>query len=89
MHRPLCAARLDRVEALIELVGALLILSAFVLSQLGRLATASLAYMLLNFVGAAVLAVVAALDGDAGFLLLEGVWALVSAYGIARFVRTS
>ena len=74
------------MEALIELVGAVLILSAFVLAQLGRLRTASLTYMVLNFVGAGILAVVAALDGDTGFLLLEGVWAVVSGFGIVRLL---
>ena len=74
------------MQQLIELVGAVLILSAFVLAQFGRMAPASLTYMVLNFVGSAILAFVAAIDGDAGFLLLEGVWALVSGYAIARFV---
>ena len=74
----------DSVEPLIELVGAALILSAFVLAQLGRLRTASLTYLVLNFVGAGILAVVAAFDGDIGFLLLEGVWATVSGFAIAR-----
>ena len=75
------------MEQLIEVVGAVLVLSAFLLAQLGRLATASLTYMVLNFVGAGILALVAAFDGDTGFLLLEGVWAGVSAYAIARSVR--
>ncbi len=74
------------MEQLIEIVGAVLILSAFVLAQLGRLATASLTYTVLNFVGAGILAFVAAFDGDTGFLLLEGVWASVSAYAIARLL---
>ena len=74
------------VEQLIELVGAVLILTAFVLAQFGRLATASPSYMALNFVGSAVLAFVAAVDGDVGFLLLEGVWAMVSGFAIARFL---
>ena len=72
------------MEPLIELVGAVLILSAFVLTQLGRLSTASLNYLLLNFGGSGILAVVAAVDGDTGFLLLEGVWAIVSAYSLVR-----
>ena len=72
------------VETLIELLGAALILSAFTLAQLGRLETASIVYLVLNFAGAGILAVVAAVDGDTGFLLLEGVWAAVSALGIAR-----
>ena len=74
------------VEHLIELAGAVLILTAFVLAQFGRLATASLTYMVLNFVGSAIIAFVAAFDGDVGFLLLEGVWAIVSGYAIARFL---
>ncbi len=74
------------MEQLIELLGAVLILSAFVLAQLGRLATESLTYLVLNFTGAGILAVVAAIDGDTGFLLLEGVWAAVSASAIVRFV---
>ena len=74
------------METLFELVGAALILSAFVLAQVGRLATASLAYLVLNFFGAGTLAVVAAVDGDVGFLLLEGVWATVSAFSIGRGV---
>lgn len=74
------------METLIELVGAALILSAFVLAQMGRLQTASMTYLVLNFLGAGTLATVAAVDGDTGFLLLEGVWAAVSAYSIVRGV---
>ena len=69
-----------------ELVGAVLILSAFVLAQLDRLPTASLAYLSLNLAGSGILAVVAAIDGDTGFLLLEGVWAAVSAFAIVRLL---
>ena len=74
------------VEHVIELTGAVLILTAFVLAQFGRLATASLTYMVLNFVGSAILAFIAAVDGDVGFLLLEGVWAMVSGFAVARFL---
>ncbi len=74
------------VEHVIELTGAVLILTAFVLAQFGRLATASLTYMVLNFVGSGILAFTAAVDGDVGFLLLEGVWAIVSGYSIVRFL---
>ena len=74
------------METLFELVGAALILSAFVLAQLGRLTTASQVYLVLNLFGAGTLAAVAAVDGDVGFLLLEGVWATVSAFSIVRCV---
>jgi hypothetical protein len=74
------------VESFVELVGAVLILSAFVLVQMGRMDPASLIYLVLNLAGSGTLAVVAAIDGDVGFLLLEGVWAAVSAYGVARLL---
>jgi hypothetical protein len=74
------------VETVVELVGAALILSGFVLAQTGRLATASMTYLVLNFFGAGILAATAAVDGDLGFLLLEGVWATVSAFSIVRSV---
>jgi hypothetical protein len=74
------------LETLVELVGAALILSAFVLAQLGRLATGALTYLVLNLFGSGILAAAAAVDGDIGFLLLEGVWAAVSAVSLIRCV---
>ena len=74
------------MEPLIELLGAILILSAFVLAQSGRLTTASPTYLLLNLAGSGILAVVAAFDRDVGFLLLEGAWAGVSAHAVVRLL---
>lgn len=73
---------------MIELLGAVLILSAFVLAQVGRLNTQSLRYLVLNLAGSGVLAIVAGIDGDVGFLLLESVWAAVSAVGAVRLLLT-
>lgn len=75
------------MEQIVEVGGALFILSAFVLAQVGRLATTSLVYLLLNLAGSGILAVVAAIDGDTGFLLLEAVWAAVSALALVRLLR--
>jgi len=74
------------MESAVELVGAVVILSAFVLAQVGRLPTDSLAYLVLNLAGAGTLAVVALIDGDVGFVLLEGVWSAVSAVALARLL---
>lgn len=74
------------MESLIELLGAVLILSAFVLAQLGRLETASPVYLFLNLAGATILTFAAAFDRDFGFLVLEGVWAVFSAYALVRLL---
>lgn len=68
----------------VQIGGSLLILVPFVLAQLGRLTPKSVAYLILNLIGSIVLAVDAALGHQWGFLLLEGVWAAVSAFSLAR-----
>jgi hypothetical protein len=65
-----------------EIGGSLLILSAFAASQAGRWSPHSVAYLVLNLAGSAVLAVIALTQQSWGFLLLEGTWALVSAYAL-------
>jgi hypothetical protein len=64
---------------LIQILGSCLVLTAFVAAQSGRVTSTSVSYLVLNLVGSAVLAVLAALHAELGFLLLEGVWAAVSA----------
>ncbi len=66
----------------IQIIGALIILGAFAGSQLGELPTDSRRYLALNVVGAAILAVLAVIEGQIGFVLLEGVWAAVSAWSL-------
>lgn len=74
-------------EQLVQIAGALLILSAFVLAQMRRMETSSRSYLALNLAGSIVLAILAGLDRDLGFLLLEGVWAVVSAAGLIASLR--
>jgi hypothetical protein len=68
----------------IQMVGAILVLAAFVLAQRHRLSTDSATYLALNAVGTATLAIVAGVNRDLGFTLLEGTWAIVSAMGLVR-----
>ena len=57
----------------------------FVLVQLRRMRTDTTAYAALNLVGSAVLAIDALHGHQWGFLpLLEGTWAVVSAYALVR-----
>jgi hypothetical protein len=75
------------MDQLVQIVGAILILTAYAGAQFGRLDQRSISYLVLNLVGSAILAVLAALDGQLGFLLLEGVWAVVSAWSLAQELR--
>ena len=75
------------MEQLVQIAGAIAILVAFIALQLGAFDANGWAYLVLNIVGAAVLAVVAAVDRDWGFLLLETVWTGVSGWSIVRKVR--
>jgi hypothetical protein len=75
------------VDQLVQIAGALLILAAFAAQQLGRMRADSRTYLLLNLAGSAVLAVLALREEQWGFLLLEAVWALVSAWSLWRLAR--
>lgn len=71
----------------VEIAGALTILIAFAASQAGRLRQRTWTYQLLNLVGSATLAAIAAVQSSWGFLLLEGSWAVVSLLGVISLVR--
>jgi hypothetical protein len=74
------------VAQVAQVIGAILILAAYALAQFDLLDHRSYRYILLNLVGASALAVLAWHEEQWGFLLLEGVWALVSAWALfARF----
>jgi hypothetical protein len=74
----------DAVFQIVQVVGALCVLAGFAAAQFGVLRLESVAYLALNLVGSSVLAALAALDAQLGFLLLEAVWAVVSAWSLVK-----
>ncbi|MBA3510254.1 MAG: hypothetical protein WKF49_00905 [Thermoleophilaceae bacterium] len=75
------------MDQVVQIVGALLILIAFTGVQFGRVDPLSLTYLWLNLVGSAILAALAYVESQWGFVLLETVWAIVSAHGLSRASR--
>lgn len=77
------------MDQLIQIVGALLILVAFAAAQFGAMDPHSRVYLVLNFVGSVILAVLAWEERQWGFLLLETVWAIVSLWGLRTSLRSA
>jgi hypothetical protein len=68
----------------IQVAGSLLVLIPFVLVQFKQIRPSSRTYSVFNLVGSTILAIQAAQGRQWGFLLLEGVWAVVSLVGLIR-----
>lgn len=71
----------------IQLVGAFLILIPFAAVQLRRLQGTTVSYQLLNLLGSSTLTFVAVTQRQYGFILLEGIWAIMSFVGLMQLRR--
>ncbi len=71
----------------ISVLGALAILGAYAANLVGWITPSNLSYSVANFLGSAVLTVIAVIDQQVGFILLEGTWALVSLWSIVSILR--
>lgn len=70
-----------------SLAGAVLVLAAYGSHQAGRMESGSYLYQVLNLLGGVLLLAAAITTAQAGLILVEGAWAVVSAYGLVRVVR--
>jgi hypothetical protein len=69
---------------IVQVAGALLVLAPFAAHQFGKLDAGAHTYLWPNLVGSTALAVLAAINGQWGFLLLEAAWAAVAARSIVH-----
>ena len=76
-------------DQLVSLVGAALILAAYLALQRSWLPRESRLYNAMNFVGSGLLTYVAIKDGKVGFIILEAAWALLSVPGMFRRTQAS
>ena len=70
------------------IVGTIFILGAYCLLQMDRLSSRDLSYSVLNGLGASFLVVSLLFDVNLSALIVESFWALISAVGIIRCLRS-
>lgn len=68
-------------------VGVAILLLAFGLNTIGRLASDSRSYLALNFIGAALACAASILISFMPFVILEGAWSVVAAATLLRNYR--
>lgn len=76
------------VSQIVQIAGALAILAAFAAAQARVMDMRAYSYLWPNAVGAFALTVIAWNERQWGFVLLEGVWTIVSTWGLAARFRT-
>jgi len=72
------------MDQVVQVIGALMVLIAYGAAQRGRWSTDQPIYLWLNLVGSAILATLAAISHNWGFLMLEGIWAIVTAGSLLK-----
>ena len=75
---------MDLTRQLISFVGALLILIAYGGHQMGWMNARRPAYNILNATGSAILLWIALHPFQIGFIVLEGVWTIISLWALFR-----
>lgn len=73
---------------LIGFIGVTILLIAFFLNLINKIEKNSLSYLLMNIVGAATACFASILLNYLPFIILEGCWTLVSAYGLIVYIKT-
>nr|VFK25596.1 MAG: hypothetical protein BECKMB1821G_GA0114241_101449 [Candidatus Kentron sp. MB]VFK34489.1 MAG: hypothetical protein BECKMB1821I_GA0114274_107313 [Candidatus Kentron sp. MB]VFK76782.1 MAG: hypothetical protein BECKMB1821H_GA0114242_107413 [Candidatus Kentron sp. MB] len=73
---------------IVGIIGVLLLLFSYLLLQIGKLSADLIAYSLMNFLGAAMILFSLVFDWNLAAALIEGSWALISAFGIYKCLKS-
>lgn len=71
----------------IGFIGVSILLIAFFLNLRDIIGKDSLTYILLNIIGAGIACLASVLIHFVPFIILEGCWTIVSAYGLVQYLR--
>ncbi len=71
----------------IGFIGVFQILLAFILNITGKIKTGDLFFILLNLIGAGMACLASALMKYLPFIILEGVWTLVSLISLVKYIN--
>ncbi|MDP5076756.1 MAG: hypothetical protein NWQ09_00905 [Nonlabens sp.] len=74
---------------LLGTIGVFMILLAYLLNITGKLETTRLRFILLNLIGSSLACAASLLLHYLPFIILEGVWALVSFVALVKYLRTA
>ena len=68
-------------------IGVFLILLAYILTEFGNVTNKNLVFILLNLIGASIACLASILLNYIPFIILEGVWALVSLLSFIKYFK--
>jgi hypothetical protein len=71
----------------ISIIGAIFILGAFAFNQFGIWSRSEIRYVFFNFIGASILLIIAIIELQYGFIILEGAWASISLVALIRMIN--
>jgi hypothetical protein len=72
---------------IIGFIGVAILLIAYFLNLNDKIGKDSIVYLQMNFIGAGLACLASVLMNYLPFIILEGCWTMVSAYGILKYIR--